>query len=721
VDNSDRVLRNAIDTSYGSLAPGEQALFRRLGVFVAGCTLEAAEAVAGAAAELGGDAVTETDVLLRKRLLQVEKESVSGDRRFGMLEPIRRYALDTLSSSGEEAASRRTHAEYYLKLAEAAEPRLFEADQTTWLDRLQAEQGNFRAAITWAIEQGNSELALELAGSLALYWLDRGYGKEGLSWLDRGLVMSSEPTAGRAKGLFAKSWLLWGENNHEQARASLEQARSLYQRLGDREGVAWSLHFLGNIFYYLCDYSRAAQLIADGLKLFKEMKVERGVRWSLLNLALVERAKAEYEEAEKQFRQALELFSASGDYRGLAWANHELGVLVYLCGRIGEAAAFLTVAQAIFEKLGNIRGVAWSRHQLGIIAYCHGQVVRSEGLLQQGRSLFEALSDFRGVAWADHELSTVARYQNEFDESDERASDALSWFQTSQEQQGKAWSCHDLGEVARHRASEALLVGNGSAVATLHDQAEARFRQGQFLFEKVDDRFGHAWIVRSFGDLARDRGEHHAAETHYREALKEFTTLGDRRGMAWTWYRLGVLAMDRGDLQSAEQFLEEALTRFQEPRLGDQRGQAWSYQALGTVALDRDDFQKATQLFAAAEQLRQHNLTPLTSVEEAARNRGMDAVRSNLNSAQLSAEQETGEALIRGQISVALGRLDSEELNIMRLFITRRTISSVAEALSISPSTVGRRITRIQHKLGAATRAQAVDIVLQLGLIEDSS
>jgi predicted ATPase len=185
-----QTLRHAIAWSYDLLEAGEQALFRRLAVFAGGCTLEAAEVVCQAVhapAAGPGQSLEVLDgvaSLVDKSLLR-QQAQVSGEPRFRMLETLCEYGLECLTASGEEPAVRRAHADYYRVLVEAAEPALTGPAQEAWLEQLEAEHDNVRAALRWAEESGEAEMGLRLAGALCQFWLIRGHLREGQEWFAR--------------------------------------------------------------------------------------------------------------------------------------------------------------------------------------------------------------------------------------------------------------------------------------------------------------------------------------------------------------------------------------------------------------------------------------------------------------------------------------------------------------------------------------------------------
>ncbi len=175
-----RTVRGTIDWSYNLLDEGEQVLFRHVGVFAGGWTLDAAEAISAPGMEL--DVVVGLSGLVDQSLVQRQEES-----RFFVLETIREYALEKLEESGEIQELHRLHATYFLRLAEVAEPQLRASQQVAWLDRLEADHDNLRAALSWLLEHGKGEEAVRLASAVWRFWEMHGHLSEGRLWLERGL------------------------------------------------------------------------------------------------------------------------------------------------------------------------------------------------------------------------------------------------------------------------------------------------------------------------------------------------------------------------------------------------------------------------------------------------------------------------------------------------------------------------------------------------------
>ena len=235
-----RTLRDAIDWSYNLLEPSEQALLARLGVFAGGCSLEVADAVCGDELNLGE--VFEGLASLVDKSLVRQSDGADGEPRFGLLETIREYALERLEAEGELDDLRRRHAERYLELVLAAEPELTRANQALWLDRLDEENDNIRAALTWTIASGEVELGLQLAGALVRFWSTRGLMGEGRRWLAEALAASEGvPPGTLAKAHFAAGYAALGEGDFVPAKEAFERSLELAREVGDRSAEAAAL------------------------------------------------------------------------------------------------------------------------------------------------------------------------------------------------------------------------------------------------------------------------------------------------------------------------------------------------------------------------------------------------------------------------------------------------------------------------------------------------
>ena len=271
-----QTLRAAIEWSYDLLPEAERLLLRRLSVFVGGWTLEAAETVtpcpSGCPTPLTiKNVLNLLSRLVSKSLVTVE-QSAEIEARYRMLEPIRDYLREKLAEAGEEPQLRDRHLAYHVALAEVAEPGLKSDHQLTWLARLDQEQDNIRAALSWSLSQSNAAEGLRLVGALGHFWEMRFNLGEGGRWCEGVLAMANEATplqrsVWRAKALVASGMIAVYQFDSELARRHLEESLSIAQELGDTASSGAALCFLGVIQDRLGDSQQAVRSYRAGLAL----------------------------------------------------------------------------------------------------------------------------------------------------------------------------------------------------------------------------------------------------------------------------------------------------------------------------------------------------------------------------------------------------------------------------------------------------------------------
>jgi predicted ATPase/class 3 adenylate cyclase len=335
-----RTLRGAIAWSYELLTLDEQRLFARLAVFRGGCTLEAAEKVAEAALDV-------LQSLVDKSLLR------DTDERYWMLETIREFASECLEQSGNAEALRRRHAEYFVALAEEAEPNL-RGSPGKWLDELDHEHDNLRAALDRLEESREGELALRLAGALWRFWYMRGYLAEGQRSLDRALGAYERPIAARARALIGAGVIANNSGDIATARLRAEEALALNRKLGDVWGVAYSAHQLGIASAGAGDMAAAQRFFDEGVRVFRELGDEhytmvstRALAWTFEESGALARSKALHNDNLRRAR-------ALGDQRMEARSLASLGsIAADREGRVRDAIPMLSEAYRIDRDLGD--------------------------------------------------------------------------------------------------------------------------------------------------------------------------------------------------------------------------------------------------------------------------------------------------------------------------------------------------------------------------------
>lgn len=369
-----QTLRSAIDWSHDLLTPEDQAFLRRLGVCAGGCTIEAAQSIADAD-ELGLDALDGLSSLVDKSLIQVAHRP-DGGPRFRFLETIREYALERLEASGEAAATRRRHAEFFLQLAERADAEITGANQAVWLDRLEAEHDNFRAALAWSPEKPPStggvapgettepsslEIGARIAGVVAWFWRARGHAYEGRRWLDS---MLEAAEAGGAvwgwtliKALTEAGLLAITQHDWSSADQRFGQALARADALGDVRGRAWALHGLGRLAAVQGDRERAIPFFEQSMLLADQAGDAYIYRSSVLFMGTMERYSGNLQRATALYDRSLELCRAAGDVWGAAFTLFHAGHIAWARGDLGRSAGHFAEALGLFRTLRSPWGI----------------------------------------------------------------------------------------------------------------------------------------------------------------------------------------------------------------------------------------------------------------------------------------------------------------------------------------------------------------------------
>jgi tetratricopeptide (TPR) repeat protein len=339
------------------LTETEKLLFARLAVFRGGCTLEAAEEVVSANLDV-------LQSLVDKSLLRFSVE------RFWMLETIREYATERLEQFGDADALRRRHAEYFLRLADEAEPHLTGRQQATWLERLEAEHDNLRLSQDSLRHAGLGGEELELVGALMRFWYVRGHLREGRSRCEEALAAHDDQSPPRLKALFGAGLLAHRLGDYQHAEALMYERLALARRLDDAEGVASSLIGVGLNAQGLGDRERAAAAYTEGAELARAGGYMWFVAVAISNLGDLAGEQGDYAQAGTRFQESLGLFRELGDERHTVATLVSLGVVASREGRRDQAAALLheglEYAEALVDKelaiscLGELAGLAAS-------------------------------------------------------------------------------------------------------------------------------------------------------------------------------------------------------------------------------------------------------------------------------------------------------------------------------------------------------------------------
>jgi predicted ATPase len=324
-----RTLRDTIAWSYDLLGTSEQALFGRLSIFNGGWTLESAERVMSSAATvLQPDSVLDLLGTLLDQHLIFQIERGDGSPRFGMLETIREYGLEQIQANAEIDDACQRHAEYFVTLAEQAERELTGPDQIAWLDRLESEHNNLRAALSW-LSSSDPGTGLRLAASLWLFWYTHGHLREGREWLDRTLAAAPESDARtQAQALNGAGWIALFQMDYVAANEVLNRGLSLYRELGDTDGIVSCLANLGFVVMLgERDPASIPAILDEAIRLRPEVSDKRTVANLLVLAGLVSLAQGDMDGAVSLHEESLALYESSHDIQGMTMCLVNLSLM----------------------------------------------------------------------------------------------------------------------------------------------------------------------------------------------------------------------------------------------------------------------------------------------------------------------------------------------------------------------------------------------------------
>jgi non-specific serine/threonine protein kinase len=478
-----QTLRSLIDWSYDLLSEKEKALLRRLSVFSGGWTLEAAEQVCGDSTGNGFQALRYSGVQepdggvdppeclttripehlgiepweildlltsLSDKSLVIYQES-AGVARYRLLETVRQYARDRLLESGEGETWRDRHLAHFLALAEEAQSQLTGKEQARWLERLDIEHDNLRAALAWSFEgNGEEESGLRLCCALGRFWLIRGYFAEGRFRCGMSLESAGggDRTQLRAKTLNAAGILARNQADYPAARSLLEESLSIFRELGNRHGIAISLLSLGNATYHQGNYPAARTLYEESLSIARELGDLHRIASALGNLANVASNQGDYPAARSLHEESISIFRELGDRKGVASA---LANLANAAGRQGEFAAARSLHEesiSIFRELGDRQGAANSLHGLANVAGYQGDYPAARSLHKESLSIFRELGDREGIADSLNNLGIVASCQGKFGSARILCEESLTIRRELGDSSGMASSLEGIAQIA---------------------------------------------------------------------------------------------------------------------------------------------------------------------------------------------------------------------------------------------------------------------------------
>jgi predicted ATPase/class 3 adenylate cyclase len=372
-----QTMRATIAWSEALLSPAERRLFRRLAVFVGGCTLEAVESICAApegAEALDLEVLDGLGTLVDHSLLQQREEG--GEPRFGMLHVIREYALEQLETSGEAEGTQRAHGTYYLRLVESAEAGLLGREGHRWVARLSPELDNLRAALPWARDQRELELALRAEPTFRELLFELGDDRECGRWLQELLALAL-PEGATSEGIAAA------------IRAGLPATV-----------LARALDEAGMVAYDRGDYGEAERLLQQSLALYRMVSDRAGEGAVLVDLAIAVSSLGDREQAIPLYEASLTLLRETGDLWRLSGALASFAFCLYLSGELDRAEVLLEEALAMARALDNPMRVSFALINLGDVARLRGDFPRSLAFGRESLAVARGVGKSAYVAWA---------------------------------------------------------------------------------------------------------------------------------------------------------------------------------------------------------------------------------------------------------------------------------------------------------------------------------
>jgi predicted ATPase/DNA-binding SARP family transcriptional activator len=407
--------------SWRLLSDEERQVFARLSVFRGGFEEDAAAKVAQATPKL-------LAALLDKSLLRWD-----GVARYDVHELVRQYADEKLEQAGEAEAVLRRHAEYFVLLAEKAEPEINGPQLQMWLNRLEANYDNVRAVLAWSLrgqhapgtdEQKASTLGLRLAGALPIFWTARNRHNEGLAWIDSSLernrnIATSLPPSVRMKALNAAGYMAVAISDHKRATALLEESVILSRDMGDYIGVATALVQLGRLARTQGDYGQAERLEEEGLALFRSQGDTSGITLALLSLSDAALEQGALDRATGYLQEALAICQDVELVDWILWVTYNLGRVAHLQGDHTRALSQLEESLTQFRDLDYTMGVGNTLTAMARVAHVQGDdstaaqyFAKSLALLSEtpfSESYLAALEGLAGVSAARGQPERAAR------------------------------------------------------------------------------------------------------------------------------------------------------------------------------------------------------------------------------------------------------------------------------------------------------------------------
>ena len=497
-----KTMRDAIGWSYDLLGPDQAEVFRALGVFAGGFTLDAVEYVLGhGSSRHVYDPIDLLDYLVElvDGSLVRRTDQNSDQPRFGLFQTIQEFAVDALVSSGEANERQRAHAEWVIGLTETAEPELIGPHQVAWFDRLEVEHDNIRGALSFAIGAGDGDLAIRIPGRIWRFWWIRGHLTEGRRWLRQVMELyRGEPNLALAHCLRGAGALAEDQGDLDEAIDFNTRARDLAASLGDGRLVGQCINSLGSIASDSGRYEDALAYYEEARTHFERAGDRRGIASCVANIAGVSFYRGDFVDAIAAYEVSRQLLFEIDDRRGAAMLLSNIGACQYEQGHFDEARDSQEQAVVEFNDLGDELGAASALANLGSNYQQLGDLERAEQVSLRALEIMERNGIRRMAGYVRATLSGIMRDKGELAASAEWAASGIRLL-------AEVGDPAYVAGVSASTAELAMLLDRPEEAATLYGAVAA-----------IRERLGV--------DLERERGE---IATENRAALRR--ELGDER------------------------------------------------------------------------------------------------------------------------------------------------------------------------------------------------
>jgi predicted ATPase/DNA-binding NarL/FixJ family response regulator len=393
-----QTLLRAISWSYDLLSVDEQALLRRLSVFVDGCGVDAAVAVGGFGLANGLDGVAS---LIDKSLMWREEQS-DGEPRLRLLETIREYAREQLETSEEGEVVRARHAAYYVDLVERGARNLVGPEQQAWFGRLEHERANLLAVERWAATHGDRATSLRLAAALWPFWLAREDASQARERLETMLPLleQAEPGPTVARALHGAALIAEKLGDYATCRALLHRGVALARQLDDRRALAGTLDSLGRQLFIEGRFAEARGALEESHAILSTLNDRVALARLLSHLGFLDHLEGRPAEAQAIFERGLALAVEAGDQHRVAEFMDNLGNTYEAQDALEPATRMFEEAIGIWRELGQGHWLAMSLNNLGKVQIRRGELESARVHLLEALSLAHRIGNRRRSAYA---------------------------------------------------------------------------------------------------------------------------------------------------------------------------------------------------------------------------------------------------------------------------------------------------------------------------------